>query len=167
MGRAFWITGLVLIWTSVVVITIGTHLQTLSPRFAEFEQAAVKQEAGTDGEERFNPAGRMALVLSFTWQFQCCFCGFLALVFMVGGLGIRVIRQRYRELALIGAGAFGLGCLVGAVLAVGDAVRNFQWGFVTLGIGFLFSAVGLVVGGLGVVCSLTAAEPVPAREACS
>lgn len=54
------------------------------------------------------------------------------------------------------AGAFGLGCLVGVALGVGESLRSFHWGFVTLGTGFLLSAFGLGVGGLGVVWSLVA-----------
>ena len=107
MARACWIAGLLLIWVSVGVITIGTHLQTQSPRFGEFRQAEIA---------RLNPAGRMALMLSFTWQFACCFSGFFALLFTVGGLCVRVAKRWHRELALVVAGAFGMGCLAGAVI---------------------------------------------------
>ncbi len=79
MGHVCWIAGLMLIWASVGVITIGTHLRTQAPRFGEFLQAEIRRHAGADGEERLNPAGRMALMLSFTWQFACCFSGFFAL----------------------------------------------------------------------------------------
>lgn len=147
MARGCWIAGLLLIWVSVGVITLGTHLQTQSPRFGEFQQAAIAP---------LNPAGRMALMLSFTWQFACCFSGFFALLFTVGALCVRVAKRWHRELALVAAGAFVLGCLAGAVIGLGEAVRSFLWGFTTLGVGFLLSAAGLSVGGLGVVWSSVA-----------
>jgi len=154
VSRTCWISGLVLIWFSVATITVGTHFQIQSPRFAEFERRTTDQHAGTGDEERLNPAGRMALVLSFTWQFACCFSGFFALLFTAGSLGIRAIGRWHRELGLLAAGAFGLGCLAGTTLGVGAAVKNFHWGFVTLAAGYLLSAAGLGVGGLGSVWSL-------------
>ena len=150
-----WIAGLVLIWASVAAISVGTHLQTLSPQF----EAAIREQTGPGPEERLNPAGRMALELSFTWQFGCCFSGFFALLFTVGVFGIRAVGRWRRELALLAAGAFGLGCLAGAVLGVGEAVRSFHWGFATLGVGFLLSAAGLGVGGAGAVWSQLGAAP--------
>ena len=101
----------------------------------------------------------MALVLSFTWQFACCFSGFFALVFTASVLGIRAVGGWHRGLALVAAGAFGLGCLAGSVLGVGEAVRSFDWGFVTFGAGFLLSAAGLGVGGAGAVWSKLGAAP--------
>ena len=163
MGRACWIAGLVLIWASVPAITVGTHLQTQSPRFEAYRLATIREEAGPGQDERLNPAGRMALELSSTWQFGCCFSGFFALLFTAGGLGIRAAGRWHRELALVAAGAFGLGCLTGAAIGAGEALRSFHWGFLTLGVGFLLSAAGLGVGGLGMVWSLVAstrrAEP--------
>ena len=156
MDRACCITGLVLIWASVAAITAGTHLQTQSRQFEEFRLATIREQAGPGPGERLNPAGRMALELSFTWQFGCCFSGFFALLFTAGVFGIRAVGRRHRELALVAAGAFGLGCLGGAALGVGEALRSFGWGFVTLGVGFLLSAAGLGVGGLGVAWSLAA-----------
>jgi hypothetical protein len=160
--------GLVLIWVSVAAITVGTHLQTLSPRFKEFRLATIREEAGTGPGERLNPAGRMALELSFTWQYGCCFSGFFALLFTAGGLGIRAAGRWNRELALVAAGAFGLGCLVGAALGAGEALRSFRWGFFALGVGFLFSGAGLGLGGLGVVWLLVTdtrhAEPGAAAD---
>ena len=153
MDRRCWIAGLVLIWASVAFITVGTHLQTLSPGFAEFQQNEIASQAGTDGEEKLNPAGRMALVLSFTWEFAFCSSGFFAIVFTIGVLMIRAIGQRSYELALMAAGVFVIGCLFGALLGLGEALRNFQWGFVTLGVGYLLSAAGLGIGSLGVVLS--------------
>lgn len=76
--------------------------------------------------------------------------------FTVGGLCVRVGKRWHRELALVAAGAFGMGCLAGAVIGLGEAVRSFHWGFATLGVGFLLSAAGLSVGGLGVVRSSVA-----------
>lgn len=151
MGRPCWITGLALIWASVAVITIGTHLQTQSARFAEFELQEFQQKAGTGGEERLNPAGRMALALSFTWQFACGCGGFFACLFTAGVFGILAVGTWRREVARLVAGAFGLGCLAVAAFAVNEAVGSFLWGFVTLGVGQLMSAIGLCVGGAGVV----------------
>lgn len=158
LGRfsACWIAGLALIWISVAVITVGTHLQTMSPRFAEYERHVIAREAGIgEGErERQNPAGRMALVLTLTWQFSCCFSGFIALLYTAGVFGIRAIGRRHHVLAILLAGGFGLGCIAGAVLGIGDAIGNFLWEFITLGIGYLLSSAGLVVGGLGVAGSI-------------
>lgn len=81
MGRALWVAGLVLIWAGVAVITAGTYLQTQSPRFEEFRLATIRQETGTGLDERLNPAGRMALELTFSWQFVGCFSRFIALLF--------------------------------------------------------------------------------------
>ena len=149
MDRACQITGFVLIWASVVAITVGTQLQTQSPRFEEYRLATIRGELGTEPGEQLNPAGRMALEVSFTWQFGCCFSGFFALLFTTWVIGIRAIGRWQRDAALLAAGAFGLGCLTGAALGVGEALRNFHWGFVTLGVGFLLSAAGLALGGLG------------------
>ncbi len=152
MARAWWIAGLLLIWASVGVIAIGTHLQTQSPRFGEFQRGEFQRAEIA----RLNPAGRKALMLSFTWQFACGLSGFFALLFTVGGLCVRVAKRWHQDLALVAAGAFGLGCLAGAVIGLGETVRSFHWGFATLGVGFLLSAAGLSVGGLGVVWSLVA-----------
>lgn len=159
MGRACWIAGLALIWASVPVISYGTHLLTLSPRFAEFEKWNITEQAGTGGEERLNPAGRMVLELSFTWQYAFCISGFFACLFTAGVLGIRAVGRWHRRLALLAAAAFGLGCLAGTVLGVGEAVRSFHWGVATLGAGFLLSAAGLGVGGVGAVWSQLCAAP--------
>lgn len=150
MGRACWIAGL-LIWASVAVISVGTHLRTLSPRFEEFRLATILKLAGSGPDERLNPAGRMVIELSFMWQFGCGFSGFFALLFTAGVFGIRAVGRRHRELALMATGAFGLGCMAGAASGVGEAVRSLHWGFSTLGVGFLLSAAGLGVGAPGLV----------------
>lgn len=156
MSRACVIGGLFLIWASVAAITLGTHLQTLSPRFAEYEQQKIRSEAGSGGEERLNPAGRMALVLSFTWEFVFCFSGLFAALFTAGVLVIRAMGRWHRDLALLTAGGFGMGCLAGAVEGVGEALRSFDWGFEILGSGYLLSAAGLAIGAVGVVGSILA-----------
>ena len=149
MGRACQLTGLVLIWASVAAITAGTHLQARSPRFDEFRLATIGELNGPGPGEGLNPAGRMALELTMSWQFGCCFSGFFALLFTAGLLTTQAVRRWHRDLALVAAGAFALGCVAGAMMGVGEAVRNFVWGFVTLGVGFLLASAGLGFGGLG------------------
>ena len=47
VARKCWNTGLLLIWASVGVIAIGTHLQACCPRFGGFRQAGIGRETGT------------------------------------------------------------------------------------------------------------------------
>ena len=150
-SRAGRIAGLALIWASVATITLGTQLQTESPRFDEYRLAFVREQTGPG--ESLNPAGRMALELSFSWQFGCCGSGFFALLFTAGVFGVRILRRWQRDLALVAAGMFGLGCLLGAGLGTAEALSCFHWGFVTLGLGYLLSAAGLGAGGVGVIGS--------------
>lgn len=131
--RPFLTAGFVLIWASVAVITWGTYLRTLSPGSEEYEEKVIRHFAGDGTEKRLNPAGRMALVTMFRWQFVGCYCAFIGLLFTGGVLFLRALARWKRDFALVALGAFGLGCLVGAYLGVGEAVENFRWGFDVLG----------------------------------
>jgi len=142
LHRACLLTGIGFIWLSVVVVSWGTHLRTQSSNFETYRLATFREHAGTT-EERLNPVGRMALVMSFSWQFEFCFGAFVAAVLMAGLLGIRAVSRRYRNLSLFLAIAFSLGCLAGAVGNVSEARECFQWGFVTLGVGHLLCTAGL------------------------
>jgi hypothetical protein len=140
--------GLFLIWGCVPLISVGTYLQTQSPQFAAYREKVVREVLGP--AEHLNRAGHLAFEFTFSWQFGVCFSAFFACLFTAGGAIIRVITRRYRDCGLLLAGAFGLGCLVGAGLGLGEMFRSFLWGFVTLGQGYGWSAVALGVGGLGV-----------------
>jgi hypothetical protein len=153
VDRPCLIAALALIWASVAFITVGAHLQTQSPRFEEYRLAVIQEAVGSGPGERLNPVGRMALEFCFSWQYGCCVSVFFACLYTIGVIGIRAVERSHRKLALVAAVAFGLGCLVGAVLGAREALRSFHWGFVILGVGFLLSAAGLSAGGLGMAWS--------------
>ena len=159
MKEAWWAAGLVLLWASVPLVTAGAYDRTLSPWFGEYQRRAIREEVGTGPGERLNPAGRMALLLSFSWQFECLASGSVAALFTTGVFGIRALGRRNRDVSLLAAGAFGLAALLGAGAAAGEATDSFRWGFAVLGIGYLVAAVGLAAGGVGVVWSGYAGRP--------
>jgi len=155
------IAGLLLIWVSVGLITIGTRLQGNSPDYRETQRREMEREmkrlSGTGPGEKLNPAGRMALVAAFEfeWFLMLCFSGLVASVFTAGLIGLRLLARWNRDLSLLVAGAFGLGCGFGGLLGLGEAFRSILGGFATLSIGFLVSAAGLAIGAYGLVADLT------------
>lgn len=135
------------------VMALGTHLQTLSDRFPEYEKRQFDQYRDQGNGETLNPAGRMALVASFEWQFSICVSGFIAAAYTIGLLSIRALSRRWPGLSLPISFAFGGICLIGALSLARDAIYEFQWGFLTLGISQLQVSAGLLVGGVGMAGS--------------
>jgi hypothetical protein len=93
----------------------------------------------------------LILGLDYAVLFGSCFCVFVGLVFTGNVIGLRTLARGRRHGLLLAAGTFAVGCLFGAFLGVREAIQSFNWGFAVLGIGYLLSAAGLVVGAAGAV----------------
>jgi hypothetical protein len=153
--------GLITLWASVVVITFGTHLQTQSPRFKEYQKAMIDEVSASNHGKDFGPGIGIGIVLSTAWPLVGCFCVFVALLFSGGVYQLRAIAVWNRDVALLATGAFSLGCLCGAFVGLGEALDSFQWGFTVLGIGYLLSAVGLILGSIGSIHLILGTHAMP------
>ena len=144
--RSCSIAACIMVWASVLAIPYGTHLQTQSPRFPEFERQYVADIiAASPGED----LGPNMFFLAFSWPIIGFFCALVGLAF-TAGLFVSLGLQRWnRVIGVIAAAAFGLGCVAGVILGLVEAAECFRWGFAILGAGYLMSAVGL---GLGALC---------------
>jgi hypothetical protein len=144
--RACFIAGIVLIWGSAFIIPLGTHFQTVHPKYAEYRNWVLE-------ETKLNPAGRVGLMLGLDYAvvFASCFCCFTGLVFTGCVLGIRNLAWRGRSGLGLAASTFAVGCFVGRLLGLREAIESFSWGFESLGTGYLVSAVGLTFGAAGAV----------------
>lgn len=147
--RGCSIAGFFLIWASVVIIPLGTHLQTQAPGFPEYERQVFARIAAAHPGRDLGPG----MAFAFAWPFTTGFCVFIGLLYSGGVLVVRRLVQWKRDDGLLVAGAFGLGCLAGALLGLGEAMESFRCGFAVLGLGYILSAAGLGVGAIGLVGS--------------
>jgi len=114
--------GFFLLMTSALLIPAGVRLPLQSHSVAHFEHSVVL-------------AGM--------------FCFFIVGLFAAGVLVLRKLRRFNRDLALLAGGAFGLGCVIGSLLGLGEMMQSFSEGFAELGLGYFLSAAGLAAGALG------------------
>lgn len=144
--RSCSIAACVMVWASVAVIPFGTHLQTQSPRFPEYERQymadIIAARPGEDHGPNFD-------FLAFSWPVVGYFCAFVGLAFTIGLSASLGLQRCNRVIGVIAAVVFGLGCVAGVRLGLAEAAESFRWGFGVLGAGYLIAAVGL---GLGALC---------------
>lgn len=139
--------GLILLWTSVFVIPLGVYLATQAPNFKQYESQAIAEWESTPGIHH----GPNFFIADAYPLFTGCFCFFIGLLYSGGIYIIPELFHLHRVVGLFGASVFGLGCLTGSYLGITSAIDALRWQFVVLGIGFLLSAAGLALGGVGVV----------------
>lgn len=140
--------GIVLIWTSVIVIPYGAYIQTYSPNLREYEayETARMSAAGLRG-----PGAGIGLALSSFWPFVIAVYAAIGLFFIFGILVVRFIARWNRMLALLASGIILTGCFLGAFAQVQEAIAHLRWGFIVRGAGDLLAAGGLIIGALGVL----------------
>ena len=145
--RCILTVGIVLIWTSVIVISYGTYLQVFSPNYQEYEQHIVTKITSQ------NPGKDLgfALTLISAWPFTAAFCAAIGLLFIFGVLTLRLIAVWSRDFMLVASGIFTSGCLLGSLLGIGEAIDSLRWGFIALSVGYLLAAGGLIFGAVGVL----------------
>ncbi len=141
--------GVVLIWVSAVIITLGTLDQTTSPRFAEYmNQGVAEYEASHPGAEiEVGPTVIIAPLILF--PLMGCFCYLVGLMFTAGAATVHLLPLWRRDAGLFAAGVFGYCCLIGLVLSIWAFLDKFGWGFTVLGVGYLTSGAGFVMGAVG------------------
>jgi hypothetical protein len=152
------VTDLVLLWTSVVLSSYGTHLKSESPQLEEYEtEARERMAAANPGSDGGSGIG-IGIILASTWQFVGCVSAFMALVLMGGLLFVHAIALWNRKAAYLATGALALLCMLFVYTLSQSAKHHLDWGFDTLGSGELLVALALLLVAVG-SCSL-----VPSRS---
>jgi hypothetical protein len=130
---------------------IGAIHRAASPRYDDYlKEKWEPYLAAPDGEEKLNPAGRMALVLSDTPAFEACMWRFLTIALAFGILACRRLLRRPTRTRLAMGYAFGIGCLaLGAGLLTQDVRIQLEWQFHTLAVGVFLAAAGFIACGIG------------------
>ena len=84
-------------------------------------------------------------------SFAFCFYLGIAMMFTAGAVVVHVMNLWKRDVGLLAAGAFGIGCLFGAVIGIAECASGFGWGFNALAVGYLMATEGLILGTIGLV----------------
>ena len=139
--------GFLLIWTSVLIIPIGTYLQIKAPGFEKYQKKLEAEMEARNPEADAGPAMFAAMV--FAVPTMCCFSLLIGLMFTFGMSIVYSLTLWRRDVGLLVAGVFLGGCLLGSLLSIVEGLQGFHWGFNVLGVGYLVSAAGLALGGVG------------------
>ena len=136
------LVGFMLVWMSVFVLPIGTYYKLTSPQYMEWAAIEMQPEA---------LRAQMIFGKSEDVSFTFCFYLGIAMIFTAGTIVVHVMNLWRRDVGLLAAGAFGIGCLFGAVLGIAECASGFGWGFNALGVGYLMATAGLILGAIGLV----------------
>jgi hypothetical protein len=145
------LVSFLLVLAGAGVVALGAKERCESPRFGEYTQEQLQQFApAVDGNETLNPAGRMGFVVSQTAAFDNCCSGLLILVFVSGVLMTRAVEHAFLPVRIGVSAVFAVGSLLAGIGFLEDAAENRRWGFNTLALGHVVTAIGLVLGALTV-----------------
>lgn len=159
MLRRVLTTGFVLLGLSVIVNPYGVRLQTSSENFAAFGR---NQLMGMGGRGH----GADISSLQYVWPVALNGRLLIVAVFTAGVWLIRIMARSCQDLGLVVSGCFACGCLLGALMAVGQAGQSAYRGSLTLAVGYRTAAAGLTVRGIGAVVNcLIFWDEVPALTA--
>src|SRR5690349_18662255 len=73
LSRICLVAGFGVLWASIVIIPVGTELQTQSPRFPEYEQHVNARVAAANPGSDVGPG----LLFAFAWPLTALFCVFI------------------------------------------------------------------------------------------
>jgi hypothetical protein len=143
------LVGLVAQPASVVIISYGVHLRTHSARFEEHEKAVWDRIIAEDRGKDYGPGIGLGMALASSWLFVGCIMLFPLFTIIFALFAIHSLVQWNRTAALVGSGALAVACCLVAFGQPRSALTSFDWGFIVLGAGELFHAVGLVLAAIG------------------
>lgn len=147
--RTCLLVGLAAQAASVVVISYGVHLRTLSDRFGAYEKSVLAEmDAKSQGRDSA-PGTAVGMILASTWWFVGCIMLFPLFIVIFALFLLRVITQWNRTIALLGSGALAVPCCLVAFAQSRSALEALDWGFATLGGGELLHGIGLVLSAIG------------------
>uniref|UniRef100_A0A7C2NTZ4 Uncharacterized protein n=1 Tax=Schlesneria paludicola TaxID=360056 RepID=A0A7C2NTZ4_9PLAN len=155
------VAGFVSLWASVFAIPWGMYVATTSPRFPAYErQVEAELAAATAGRDSPSIVGP-----GDAWIFMPLFTLFIGGVYTAGVVTTRLLSQWRRDVALVVALVFGLGCMCGALLSLREVAHALRWGLAVQAIGALLATLGLMCGAIGAVqCCRPASQS--SRDAC-